>query len=216
LDYWTTLSGWSKVSTPASDTAKKESIEESRRLAMNLFWNFNGCSSSEEGTHPDGSAFSYSESIDMDDGDYSEIEFHRDGSPTSEENKVPYERVCYDRFTADSTNETLFITVRVERMYDGDTSDEDNFIGYGLWSDLIGATTTYSDFFLRSTGDDTYDKNAYVEIDDMHFVASALFYNVDSATITSDGSSVTAHFTNSGGDQEETVTIDSLDFYTYS
>jgi len=39
FDSWTTLSGWSKNNQPLSQSAKLTSIEESRRLAMMLFWN---------------------------------------------------------------------------------------------------------------------------------------------------------------------------------
>lgn len=39
FDSWTTLSGWSKITQPSSQAAKLTSIEESRRLAMLLFWN---------------------------------------------------------------------------------------------------------------------------------------------------------------------------------
>jgi hypothetical protein len=39
FDSWTTLSGWSKNNQPSSQSAKLASIEESRRLAMMLFWN---------------------------------------------------------------------------------------------------------------------------------------------------------------------------------
>jgi len=38
-DSWTTLSGWSKTNQPSTQSAQLASIEESRRLAMLLFWN---------------------------------------------------------------------------------------------------------------------------------------------------------------------------------
>jgi len=63
-DYWTTLSGWSKVSTPANDTAKKESIEKSRRLAMKIYWNLYSMNTTIDSSYTSGNTIDESASLD--------------------------------------------------------------------------------------------------------------------------------------------------------
>ena len=41
-DFWTTLSGWSKVDEPVSVELKAQSINDSREKASKLFCNYNG------------------------------------------------------------------------------------------------------------------------------------------------------------------------------
>ena len=132
-EYWTTLSGWSKVSTPANDAAKATSIDESLTLAMKIFWNYNGLSALDEYTVEGGSSSSYTSTIDMDGGEYGTVSFRGNGFSSSE-NKAPNERVCYNSFRAEDVDEVLFFDIKIIRMYDGITTDESNFVGYGIRS----------------------------------------------------------------------------------
>jgi len=222
-DYWTTLSGWSKVSTPADDAAKAASINESLQLAMKLFWNFNGLSVANNGTNPNGSSFSFPWSVDMEAGvgESESIVFVKIGSPysASNENKTPRERVCYKRFSVTDEFGSSYLGVGIVRMYNGVTTDEGNFVGYGTDNPLPYITSVYSEFALFSYIDEGFVEDEafqYITIDGFDFIAWAIpFNNLDSPiSITSSGSSVTASFDYTDP-EEETVTISDLDFYTY-
>ena len=217
-DYWTTLSGWSKVSTPADDAAKATSISESLTLAMKIFWNYNGCSALDEYINPDGSSSSYTSTIDMDGGEYGTVLFRGNGFSSSE-NKAPNERVCYNSFRAEDVDEVLFFDIKIIRMYNGITTDESNFVGYGISDDIAFLFGAYSELYIRSALDEGFAEDEvveYITIDGFDFIAWAIpFNNLDSPiSITSSGSSVTASFDYTDP-QEETMTISDLDFYTY-
>lgn len=217
-EYWTTLSGWSKVSTPADDAAKAASIDESLQLAMKLFWNFNGLSVANNGTYSNGSSFSYTSTIDMDGGEYETVLFRGNGF-SSNENKAPNERVCYNYFRVGDVDEVLFFGIGIIRMYDGITTDESKFVGYGISGDIAFLFGVYSELYIRSTLDEGFAADEvveYITIDGFDFIAWAVpFNNLDSPiSITSSASSVTAFFDYTDP-EEETMTISDLDFYTY-
>ena len=217
-DYWTTLSGWSKVSTPADDAAKATSISESLTLAMKIFWNYNGLSALDEYINIGGSSSSYSSTIDMDGGEYLDVLFQGNGF-SSFENKAPNERVCYNSFSAVSVDQVLSFDINIIRMYDGITTDESNFVGYGISGNMAFLFGAYSELYIRSVLDEKFAEDEvveYITIDGFDFIAWAIpFNNLDSPiSITSSGSSVTAFF-NYTDPKEETMTISDLDFYTY-
>ena len=135
---WCTLSGLS------SGPASKESIEESWRLAMQLFWNseimyaFGDMSVSSSST--DG--FSFNTSSAASNSNTFEVE--------------PRERVCISRVITDrkfvedpflpGSLSAAFVefnyNIEIVRMYDGSTANEDNFVGYGISGGGAGELST--------------------------------------------------------------------------
>jgi hypothetical protein len=214
-DYWTTLSGVSKDSPATSDAL----IAESLQLAMKLFWNFNGCSADTAGDGGGFDPFSYSVTIDMDDGIYDLLNFQGYGF-SSDENKTPRERVCYHSYGAYYGDLDLGVEIDIIRMYNGVTTSEDNFVGHGVGGYAAGFTGRYIDLTLSSYYDpdtDITEVHEYVIVDDLHFVAggwSSISTTPTDPVITSDESSVTAS-TSNGANLDEVSTIRLLDFYTY-
>jgi hypothetical protein len=215
-DYWTTLSGVNEGAPTTSDTL----IADSLRKAMKLFWNFNGCSGLNEGIGPASIPFSYTLIIDMDDGDYDSVSFHKIAGGSDSENKTPVERVCYDSFRAFAILTSFFAGVSIIRMYNGVTTDEGNFVGYGVDEGVIQALGVDAEFYLTGwvDGDDTSldDELVYVTIDGFHLIAWAHSFTslASPIIITSTASSVTASFDYTGVTGED-IAITSLDFYTY-
>jgi len=220
ITLWTTLSGWSKESTPANDEAKAQSISESLANAMKLFWNFNGASAD---SYNSGDAIippvSYQYSIDMDAGDYDYLSFRKLSGGSDLDNKTPSERACYRSFFAGSVGDSFSLQVRIVRMYDGATTSEDNFVGYGAdyFCESYGLRLMASLFLVSHVDADFSDAEEYVAIGGMHFVGAVWEgFPPDTITITSTSSSVTAEAETTGVNaQTERVTITGLDFYTY-
>ena len=129
FDFWTTLSGVSKVSPTTSDAL----IQESYILAMNLFWNMEKTSFTATTVGTSGTHLAFIEN--------------------------PKERVCesslynFVDITSDGGGQTtLYIRMwlRIVRMYNGVTTDEVNFVGYGLKSDPYDSGIRYStSWFLQ-------------------------------------------------------------------
>jgi len=225
-DYWTTLSGWSKVSTPADDAAKATSISESLQLAMKLFWNFNGLSMEDSGTTPNGHSYSDTWSVDMEAGvgEFEVMYFIKIGLPysVSNENKTPRERVCYKIFGAYQEYGFAFFTVNIVRMYNGVTTDESNFVGYGVSEIFIQSLSQQLNLtcYINDTGsyeDEIFD---YITIDGLSLVVNAIPSGdlTSPVSITSGESSVAAYFnyTNINGESyNQTIEISDLDFYDY-
>ena len=123
-DYWTTLSGVSKDSPVASDAL----IAESLQLGMKLFWNLNEINCDAVYENISGNINSVSSAI-------FEV-FNESGIATE-----PKDRVCETLGLRSSTtdpNNSIFPHAQIGsnrlnicRMYNGSTSSEDNFIGYG-------------------------------------------------------------------------------------
>lgn len=224
-DYWTTLSGWSKVSTPADDEAKAASIAESLQLAMKLFWNFNGLSMEDSFTTPNGS-YSDTWSVDMEAGvdEFEVMYFIKIGfaGSDSNENKTPRERVCYKIFGVYEEYGFAFFSVNIVRMYNGVTTDEGNFVGYGVGENFIGSLSMQLTLtgYMNDAGsyeDEIFD---YITIDGLSLVVNAIPSGdlASPVSITSGGSFVEAYFnyTNINGESSnQTIKISDLDFYTY-
>jgi len=194
-DYWTSLSGWSKVDTPVDDAAKVASIKESRQMAMALFWNayeVKGLVTS---------------SIDN-------LTTTRSGFYDPE----PKERVCLSRFsdTNSGSQAEFSINIDIKALY-----NSSEFVGYGV----NRAAQTFSfDFYdvnvdlLYRANDPTPDPDRLYDIDyttlshptlgDMHFVCSASIFGLGpSGTVDAVNRTATSG-TTSGR-------IDSIDFWTY-
>ena len=125
FDFWTTLSGVSKLSPTTSDAL----IQESHISAMSLFWNMEKTSFTATTVDASQTHLAFIEN--------------------------PKERVCESslykrvRMTNDAgSQEALDIEMllRIVRMYNGVTTDEVNFVGYGLKSE------PYDSGIRRSTG----------------------------------------------------------------
>lgn len=115
-DLWTTLSGVNKNS-PTATTAL---INASYARLCELFWTFNGFTTS--GTGP---ATTVSVGTDMSDRS-------ADNSFTDEDSQTSGPDIVTSTFNLDLLNNCY-------RMYNGVTTDEDNFVGYGLGGDPNGS-----------------------------------------------------------------------------
>lgn len=220
-DYWTTFSGWSKVSAPVGSEAEAESIDESRRLAMRLYWNLESVTNSANATFTHASLPYESSSVTI-------------GSFSGEDHYEPRLRVCspvsktVTEISSPSGRTNCFtqaFSTAGVRMYDGATDDEDNFVGYGGGNSFFNTRSTASQransrvtlYGYRDTqtsGDGIFD-NAYVEIGGIHCVCEAqakgnVTESPDAANLTS--SSVYTVLTTT---YTANASISSLGFFTY-
>ncbi len=243
-DYWTTLSGWSKVSEPADDAAKAASIAVSRELAMKLYWNWYSANIT-------GSSASFLESDDWPGGPTS-----NSGSLSIIEDdgsffvaKPPIDRICNGGAKARAKDSTYVIAnVRLTgflRFYNGSIDNEDNYVGIGYVPSSLGsnflisviaditftgatvrlhsAVTIEEEFFEPIIGE-----TAYTTISGMHFVCVALASATavtgdatrtrtpDAANASSSASRSRSITTPAATQQSDSsAKINSLDFYTY-
>jgi hypothetical protein len=156
-DKWTTLGGTQKGSAPTD-----AEIQLSLVNAVKIFWNTNELL---------GSVASSKTSTAL-----PSIIYRKEGSsfinPTTDPEN-PKDRVCErenyfdyrNLYTVGANNGTKvgFISLGVVRMYDGDNSDEDNFVGYGL-EDGFNIQAIASDEAGPNPGDPTTSGNASVVI----------------------------------------------------
>ena len=152
---WTTLGGTQKGSDPTD-----AEIQLSFVNAVKIFWNTNELL---------GSVASSKTSTPL-----PQIIYRKEGSgfinPTTDPEE-PKDRVCErdnysdyrNLYTAGPNNGTKsgFIGLGVMRMYDGDNSNEDNFVGYGL-EDGFNVQSLASDEAGPNPGDPTTSGNANV------------------------------------------------------
>jgi hypothetical protein len=230
-DKWTTLSGWSKDNEPATPELKAASIAGSRQRAMRIFWNLNGVSGTVEtssGSNPD---FSFTETIDMDAGGYTYIQWFQEGGPSvTGVNKKPNERVCYYNYTSFAGDELgdglIEIKIGIVRMYKGVTTDEDNFIGYGIFPNFFGSIALdhggYEFLSLDSVSETPYGISEYVEYSGAFFVAVMESSNPQgdpgvgySISVDGSGNVVGVYTEDAPANYISTMTMEPLDFYTY-
>jgi len=221
-DYWTTFSGVNKDSPATSDLLIAESIQ----LGMKLYWNGFSCvapsratfSSEREPPLPyESSSVSY---LDV----------------SSHSTAEPMKRVCGKFISASDsqtsspsgrTNCQLFLAIDAPvRMYNGDITDEDNFvgIGYGMGSPVNtrGSSSARANTRVTIVGHldespsttGTYDY-AYVEVGGMHFVCEALAKGNVSETANAANLTASAAATVSVNTHTSNSSITSIDFYTY-
>ncbi len=234
-DKWTTFSGWSKDNGPVGDAAKAESIAKSLRLAMKIYWNLysvNGTLTATTVDPPDPD-----ESVTL-----SSVNVLAD--PKAE----PQSRVCHwldDVESSDSDGGTscafeIFsrssggkIQIPIARLYQGSTSVESNFIGYGMLGGLDSRLTRISTntgstqiqislWSMLNEGLDDSDKfrdYAYVDLDGIYFVAYCYARNndIESGSVSLDATTLSAYtlYDSTFGRQESEGQITSLTFYTY-
>ena len=217
-DYWTTLSGWNKNNTPATAAAKAQSIADSHALAMSMYWNLYQVTGS-------ATAIYNADAVSV-----SAVTVGRYYNPPNSSNLTaiePKDRTCissglFSQETDKSTGIESYIRsntnpARFSKLYDGDETDEANFVGYGLWGEIIsvGAVIGVGSAFVRLK--DTANNNTstsfdfdYVSLNGVSFVCEAYGDTPNAAALTSSRSG-------SSGSNSWSVSasISSLAFWTY-
>jgi len=202
FDFWTTFSGVNKDSPTTSDALISESLE----LAMALFWNvaeMEGLADILDNLSGGGASASV--------------------LTTGVTSKLPDTRACSDviSFSASDTsdiNDEVFslmgVTARPVRMYNGDETDEDNFVGFGISTTLRAISNgvdldIFASIRMRSFEDGDSEVTGYTEINGLHFVCKG--QASPNGVIDTSGRSASA----TSGSSHADARIDSLDFYTY-
>jgi len=220
FDFWTTASGHKK---DAVGSPSQASIDKSLQLVGKLFWNLYRLELDcliISGINP------VTELII--DGDFDQA-----GAPIQ-----PVERICSGSVTTlgeQFVNEVSVVAdlrqgigIGFSRMYDGDTTDEDNFIGYGLgkaafatdksidiyvYEGIYDASLSLGGYTLDETDGGRSWNYTYIEMDGIHMVfvgagggggVSTAFTQDPPATVVTSGTTVIAQ-----------AEITSLEFYTY-
>jgi hypothetical protein len=196
-DYWTTLSGYNK---DAEGAPTDKQIHDSHKLAMKLFWmvsKFNAPTEASKDTE-----FEYETTYDLSISSSDTSNLPDWQKPHDE----PRTRVCMSSpsLLLPSVNDRdgsggvlIWSNLELTRMYKGATTDEANFIGYGVnqyRGDYQGDSTA---FYIRGSADgiatagvrlysagreETYSSlvteraTGYVTISGMHFVADCFAY----------------------------------------
>lgn len=223
FDYWTTLSGFTKDDADAGTRVTQKQIGDSLNNATKLYWY----------------AYGMNYTSETNAGGVLNNSLNADTAPFKWGYEEPFRRICkIDFFEFDYTpgygvrfmdgagfNEPTGISIHsleefgigedqfpIVRMYNGDTTDEDNFVGYGLgrvYSAMVVAGPGflpiygYRAFTMESDGGNycqalvalishTFDESAfrdvdyaYVELNGVHFLCVA------NGFATGTGSSVT-------------------------
>tara|TARA_R110002167_G_C12455741_1_gene632228 strand:- start:30 stop:806 length:777 start_codon:yes stop_codon:yes gene_type:complete len=224
--HWTTLGGTYKDGS----TATQSEINLSLMNAMKLFWNYNGHTSVYNVTD-------YSVNIDIDNGGYDTFSLKRPVPFFSN----PKSRVCAGNGwkNPDGTDlaywsisqrlpstglVSMRTTVSIVRMYEGNTNNEDNFIGYGnsaaIYAGNNGDILEFRSLWYENNpgsvpwpGNDEVFKYINLDGEDIPTVARALsaFSSVDTVTISDEQSATfeRASF------NTKTIKHQDFDFYTY-
>jgi hypothetical protein len=217
-DYWTTLSGWNKNNTPATAEAKAQSITDSHALAMSMYWNLYQVTGYAEVIY-----FLY-DAVEV-----SAVTVGRYYNPPNSGNLTaiePMDRACisgglFSQETAtDEESGTSYMQINgsILRLYDGDTTDESNFVGYGASSNFITAAaqrpSTYTatvklSSMLFSDTSASYDY-AYVSRNGVSFVCEAYGDTPNASALTTSSSGGIAP-----ADWWISASISSFAFWTY-
>lgn len=214
-EYWSTLSGYKKGDIASVTQAQRH---ESFLKAWQLFWNIESITAEANG----------------DDG----VTTGSVSDPTHEASHEPLKMVCEASNTVEDTHSDyngpegegvgLQVGFDIEpiRMYKGVTTDEANFIGYGLsntglFSDFEGAIYSHADLvppagviawaslgsLISELGFGVASNYDYIELDGFNFVSSALGGTYDPA--------VPSASTDFGGGLVYDATITGINLYTY-
>jgi len=217
-DYWTTLSGWNKNNTPATAAAKAQSIADSHALAMSMYWNLYQVTGSATATY-NADAVSVS-AVTV--GIYN-------ATPNSSNATAiePKDRACIsgglfsqdidqvanvESYMQSNTNPAFF-----QKLYNGDQTDEANFVGYGLAGEInavgrmsgLGSASVRLQDKANNNTSASYDF-AYVSLNGVNFVCEAYGDTPNAAAMTSSRSG------SSGSNSWNfSASISSLAFWTY-
>tara|TARA_E500000305_G_C4017061_1_gene236368 strand:- start:968 stop:1753 length:786 start_codon:yes stop_codon:yes gene_type:complete len=233
-DRWTTLGGVSKESPSPTDAKISTSLVNAMKLYWNLYSLKGTCSVS--GTDADGVTISSSvDEVVADFKDHDGVKHSKPnervcitGVPGTEDFELDFKSSLGGQFQADAQ---LVIGIDFEfmRFYNGETTDENNFIGYGLESflgdpdrsDAVSGNDSFMNFTAsaRYTDEDDVIGNsagAYdcigsvVEEEDTDWTYSyATISGITFVRATFD------YFQGSSPEPTKEATIDSIDFYTY-
>lgn len=219
-DYWTTLSGWNKDNTPATAAAKAQSIADSHALAMSMYWNLYQITGSATATYS------------ADTVSVSAVTVGRYYDPPNSGNLTaiePKDRTCISSgLVSQETDESTGIRSYIQsntnpgifsKLYDGDKTDEANFVGYGLSGEIIsvgvvsGVGVGSAFVRLRDTANGSTSASFdfdYVSLNGFNFVCEAYGDTPNAAALTSSRSG-------SSGSNSWSVSasISSLAFWTY-
>ena len=169
-NFWTTLSGVNKDSPATSDAL----IEESRRLAMLFYWNSYQLNITTYGSYdeaPFGSPTVYDPFPSPTPVAINTVDYKWDKSAGANVagEFTPKSRVCdiadyevryeFDDVSAGIDGEVVYFDPsNLVRMYNGVTTDEANFVGFGLGNDAIVST------FDHGLGSVVGDFNLFIEL----------------------------------------------------
>lgn len=223
-DHWTTFGGFNKNS---GGNPTDTQIHDSRVAAMKLYWNLYRV----ELTATDALNSQY---------DISEIIINNeewlDGDGAHADAVEPKERVCQGTVSAKIYGGTIAqVDLRnsaITRMYNGATTNESNFIGYGggevdfvsgdgniycyaydgIAGDAFSALGGYGDEFSTSGWDESY---VYVQVGGIHFLWVGIASQIGSPYTQTLNSSTRLAQINDASSPYLTASIDSLEFYTY-
>jgi hypothetical protein len=171
-DFWTTLSGYNEAGSSTAVTAAQ--IESSLQKAAQLYWNL--WKLVYEYDDPDDATYgTFYETVWMD--------TTTEPPTVATDEHPPSNRVCgssSDR-ALETWNEFVVLTYSdfaVARLYNGVTTDEDNFVGYGFNGDCVTSVTqSYTnELVINSYEDDDADTSIlvdYTDLDGYHFVCRA-------------------------------------------
>jgi hypothetical protein len=224
-DLWSTIDGYNKSSTGTRTAA---GIAESKRLAMLYVWNTYQLTGS-------ASAGIYS---------VSDINSEDNADTITGDPLTPKSRFCLDGFGGfgDYTDIEgspyrkgyidLYVSLSVTAMYDGSTSDENNFVGYGIGSisayiedeelaDYLWVTfhctggasvSEYSferdsQYTSLSMGSETFHGVGVAEVESV--------YGSETPTVNGSTLSATCSFASSPDDISVSASLSSLTAYTY-
>ena len=234
---WTTLGGYNKDHAASRDPTPGE-ISLSQINAMKVFWNANGFSG--EYTEQYEPTQVTSVTLDLDAGDYDYSEWYKSFSQSDDNvNKEPKDRVCYrnwiagkwdsdensDGSSGNNVLDEITMSSIPYRMYDGVTTDEDNFVGYGGGQFKLVADALSSQYmWICSSLNNSYSSSdgdlEYVTFSGIPYVA----YLVDGLlppdtegvtySISTTGNSIVGEVEDSGTVSIK-LTIDPIDFYAY-
>ena len=223
-DHWTTFGGFNKNSVGNPTDAQ---IYDSRAAAMKLYWNLYRV----ELTATDSLNSDY---------DISEVIINNeewvDGDGAHADAVEPKGRVCQGTLSAKIYAGTIaqvdFRSSAIIRMYNGATTNENNFIGYGggevdfnsdhsniycyaydgVAGDAFSALGGYGDEFSTSGWDESY---AYEQVDGVHFLWVGIASQIGSPFTQTLNSSTRLAQINDASSPYLTASIDTLEFYTY-
>ena len=227
---WTTLSGYNKDST---GSVTPESIAKSRELAYKLYYNLESVSVEVEAkdTYGDGESSALPSNLILRIRENSDSDF-----PTGAVYE-PYIRVAKSPSTTyDASGVAVYtystVSLKVYRLYDGPTDNEDNFLGFGCeLLDAYAGTSyfSYTSLWLgfsgfdgrndASQGDFQREEALYTSLsdgtDDYHFAQTGVAMNVaddDFWTTVIEELSVSQSVL---GTDSTLVSVSALNFYTY-
>jgi len=215
FDYWTTLSGWSKINEPASEADKKQSIADSLRLAMKWYWNIYKMNLTTSIPDPSGGTISLGDINSEDDGKLGHDRI-------IDAILTPASRLCSGQPAMAKQSEDndpgyfgnyllgSLVFGAICRIYDGPEDDEDNFRGYGL--SYYGISVV--DFFNFATVDIGGFGDVDYAVQWTDYCTIPITNSTDefhAVCFAPNGNPANRHSSYGG----TSITVDSLELYTY-